>query len=77
MSKRDVHVVPHQQGWAVKREGAQRASSVHATKHEALGAGRSLAQTNRTELVIHGKNGRIQDSDSYGNDPIPPKDMKH
>jgi hypothetical protein len=29
------------------------------------------------ELVINGKNGKIQDSDSYGNDPNPPKDQKH
>jgi hypothetical protein len=29
------------------------------------------------ELVTHGKDGRIQDSDSYGNDPVPPRDRKH
>jgi hypothetical protein len=29
------------------------------------------------ELVIHKKDGTIADSDSYGNDPNPPKDKKH
>jgi hypothetical protein len=27
--------------------------------------------------VIHRRDGRIQDSDSYGNDPHPPRDKKH
>ena len=28
------------------------------------------------ESVIHGKDGKIQNSNSYGNDPCPPKDKK-
>jgi hypothetical protein len=39
--------------------------------------GRDLAREHKTELVEHGRNGRIQDSDSYGNDPNPLKDNKH
>jgi len=31
----------------------------------------------RVEVVEHGKDGRIQDSDSYGRDPFPPRDKKH
>ncbi|WP_366055326.1 DUF2188 domain-containing protein [Gimesia sp.] len=31
----------------------------------------------KTELVIHRPNGQIRDSDSYANDPNPPKDKKH
>jgi hypothetical protein len=27
-------------------------------------------------VVIHRPDGRIRDSDSYGNDPIPPRDRK-
>ena len=27
----------------------------------------------RTELVIHGEDGRIREKSSYGNDPNPPK----
>lgn len=77
MSKKNVHVVPHPEGWAVKREGADRASSVHDRKADALDAGRDLARKDEVELVIHGQDGKIQDSDSYGNDPHPPKDEKH
>ena len=39
--------------------------------------GRSQAQRERTELVIHRPNGQIRDSDSYGSDPFPPRDKKH
>lgn len=77
MPKKDIHVVPHPKGWAVKREGAVRASSVHDRKADALAAGRAIARKDKVELVIHGRDGKIQDSDSYGNDPHPPRDTKH
>ncbi len=75
--KRDVHVVPHKEGWATKREGASRAGSVHRTQGDAINRGRDQAKRIKTELVIHGRDGKIRDSDSYGNDPHPPKDRKH
>ena len=75
--KKDVHVVPREDGWAVRREGASRDSSHHDRKIDALDAGRRTAQRDRVELVSHGKNGRIQDSDSFGRDPFPPRDRKH
>ena len=75
--KRDYHVVPSGQDWAVRREGSTRASSRHRTQQDAIQDGRDLARKGRTELVIHRKDGTIRDSDSYGPDPHPPKDMKH
>lgn len=72
-----VHVVPHKDGWAVRREDAERVSSVHSTKDKAVDQGRDTARQDRTELVIHGKDGRIQDKDSFGSDPFPPRDKKH
>ena len=77
MSKRDYHVVPRGGQWAVVREGAERASSLHSTQRNALEAGRDLAQRHRTELVTHRPDGRIRDSDSYGNDPFPLRDRKY
>lgn len=75
--KRDIHVVPHQDGWATRKEGADRAGSVHDRKGDALDQARDQARRERVEVVVHGKDGRIQDSDSYGGDPNPPKDRKH
>ena len=75
--KSDVHVVPHQEGWAAKREGASRAGSVHSTQKDAIGAATKTAKRERTEVVIHDRKGKIRDSDSYGRDPFPPRDRKH
>lgn len=77
MPKKDIHVVPHPDGWATKKEGARRSGGVYGTKAEALNAGRQQARREGVELVTHNKNGRISDSDSYGNDPCPPRDRKH
>ena len=77
MTKKDIHVVPHKDGWATRTEGASRAGRVHDTQRQAIEQGREQAQRERTELVIHDKGGRIRDSDSYGNDPHPPIDQKH
>ncbi|MEM7241914.1 MAG: DUF2188 domain-containing protein [Pseudomonadota bacterium] len=73
MSKRNQHIVPHENGWAVRGAGAQRATSVHATQQQAIDAGRSISQNQRSELLIHGRNGQIRARDSHGNDPFPPK----
>lgn len=63
------HVVPHKDGWANKKGGANRASSVHRTKSEAEQSAREQSRRECSELYIHGKNGGIQSKDSHGNDP--------
>lgn len=75
-SKKDVHVVPRPTGWGVKVEGNKKASSIEPTKAKAVDVARDRAKADKVEVVIHNKNGRISDSDSYGNDPHPPKDRK-
>lgn len=77
MSKRNVHVVPSGNGWAVRQAGQQKPVSNHRTQSAAEDAGRRVARRNEGELVIHRPNGQIRDSDSYGNDSCPPRDSKH
>lgn len=77
MAKKNIHVVPHANGWAVKTEGASRASAVTPTQGQAIEQARNQAIRNQGEVFIHGRNGQIRDRDSYGNDPCPPKDTKH
>lgn len=73
MSKRrDQHVVPHGDGWAVKPAGGQRASSVHDTQREAIERAREISRNQHSELFVHGRDGRIRERDSHGNDPYPP-----
>jgi Uncharacterized protein conserved in bacteria (DUF2188) len=71
--RRGVHVTPHGDRWAVEREGGQRASSLHDTQAEAEKMGRETARREHVEFFLHGRDGRIRDRDSYGNDPFPPK----
>jgi hypothetical protein len=73
-SKKPVHVVPHEGGWAVEREDSKRVSSVHPTQAEAERTGRATARTDHTEFFLHGRDGQVRERDSYGNDPNPPKD---
>lgn len=73
MASKNQHVVPHQDGWAVKGAGNQRATSVHGTQQQAIDAAREIARNQQSELVIHRQDGRIRDKDSHGNDPFPPK----
>lgn len=78
MAKKKIHVTPHPKGgWQTKKDGGDRATSKHDRKEDALKHGRDQAKREKAELVIHGRDGKIQDSDSYGNDPCPPKDEKH
>ena len=78
MPRKSVHVVPNnsQGGWNVKKSEAQRASVHTDTKADAVKMGRIISQRSGGELIIHGRDGRIQRCDSHGNDPCPPKDHK-
>lgn len=73
MSKKNQHVVPHGDDWAVKGAGNGKPTSIHSTQAEAIERARSIAQNQHSELLIHGENGRIREKNSYGNDPFPPE----
>ena len=75
-NRRNVHVTPRDNGWAVKREGNQRASEILPTQAAAVAVARPLAKAAHGELLVHGLNGRIRARDSFGNDPCPPRDGK-
>lgn len=77
MSPKNIHTVPCGNKWANKKSGVATPISTHNTKANALGKGASVAKQSGAEHVIHGRNGRIQNKNSYGNDPCPPKDRKH
>ena len=73
MTKRNQHVTPRNGQWAVQGAGNSRATSIHNTQAEAIGVARDIARNQQSELLIHGRNGRIRERDSYGSDPFPPK----
>lgn len=75
---KNVHVTKHSSGgWQVKGAGNQKATKVTDTQKEAIKAAIPIAKNNKSEVVIHGTDGKIRDKDSYGNDPVPPNDKKN
>jgi uncharacterized protein YdaT len=77
MTKKNQHVVPHQGGWAVRKEGGRKVTAKTRTQQEAIEVARQIARNQGSEVVIHRPDGRIRDKDSYGKDPHPPRDTKH
>lgn len=74
MSKgKNIHVVPRNDRWVVRKEGSSRPSSVHTTQREAIEKAREAARNLSAELIIHRSDGRVGSRDSYSNDPLPPK----
>ena len=62
---KNQHVIPKDDGWAVKRAGADKASGVYNTQKEAIKEATSIAKNQGTSVFIHGEDGRIRESTSY------------
>jgi len=73
VSKKNIWTVPHGDGWANRREGASRVSETFDTKREAQQAGRDAARRDHVEHIIQDRHGQIDQRNSYGHDPYPPK----
>lgn len=74
------HVVPNPDGgWDVIRPGGQRASAHTDTQAQAQDRAREIVhKIGGGEVVAHGRDGQIRDSDTIkpGNGPFPPRDKK-
>lgn len=64
--KKNVHVVPSEEGWSVKSGGSTRSFQ---RQSEAEEFGREVARETEVEFFLHGEDGKIRLRDSYGNDP--------
>lgn len=71
--KKNVHVVPQNGQWAVKKEKAIKSTRVVDTQKEAIDIAKEIAKSSKSELFIHRKDGTIRDRNTYGPDPYPPK----
>ena len=61
MAQTVYHVVPNEGRWAVKREGADRASRVADDQNEAVEVAEQLARNQApARVVVHGADGLIQ-----------------
>ena len=72
MASKNQHVVPRESKWAVRKTGSEKVTRHFDTQKEAIDAARGLARRQRSEVFIHGRDGRIRERNSYGKDDIPP-----
>ena len=70
---KNQHVVKRDNGWAVLGAGNSRDTVIKQTQLEAIEAAKEIARNQRSEVLIHGRSGKIRERNSYGNDPHPPR----
>jgi len=74
MKLKSYHVVPNlDSSWDIKKDGSQRASAHFTMKANTVNKGRQVSKNQGTEFYIHSRNGKIQQKDSHGHDPFPPR----
>lgn len=59
------HVVPHEDGWAVRREGNKRITSKHRRQDTAIRKAKRIARKRKADVIIHREDGTIRDRISY------------
>lgn len=59
------HVVPYEDGWAVRREGNKRITSKHRKQSTAIRKAKSLARKHQADVIIHRADGTIRDRISF------------
>lgn len=71
MSRKSIHVTFRKSDgqWHVCNGVNGTSSGKYPTQKEAIDAGRKLAMEASAEFCVHGKDGKIRLSTSYGNDP--------
>jgi hypothetical protein len=62
------HVVPYENGWAVRREGNKRITSKHRKQSTAINKAKVLAKRYKADVIIHRASGGIRDRVNYGED---------
>ena len=71
MSRKSVHVTYRKDDgkWHVTNGMNGQSSGQYQTQKEAMQKGRKMAMESSSEFCVHGKDGKIRLSTSYGNDP--------
>ena len=55
------HVVPHDEGWAVRGEGNDRITSIHETQKSAIRRAKQIARNYGADVIVHRRDGTIRD----------------
>lgn len=62
---RNQHVVPHEEGWAVRGEGNERITASYKYQADAIERAKDIAQNYKSSVIIHREDGTIRDRISY------------
>jgi len=62
------HVVPHEEGWAIKGAGNDRYTAIYETQREAIQRAKIIARNYESTVIIHRTDGTIRDTISYKED---------
>ncbi len=59
------HVVPHEGGWAVRRESNKRVTATYKLQEQAIRKAKRIAKKYKSDVIIHRKDGTIRDRINY------------
>ena len=59
------HVVPYEEGWAVRREGNKRITSKHRKQSTAISKAKTIAKRRKADVIIHRASGGIRERINY------------
>lgn len=70
---KNQHVVKAGQKWGVRGANNAKLTGVFNTQNEAIDYARTIAINQHSEMLIHGRDGKIRERNTYGKDPFPPR----
>jgi hypothetical protein len=73
MAKKNQHVVPLGNAWAVIGEGANRFTLIADNQRDAITVAKEIAKTNRSQLIIHTRDSKIRRTENYRDSTSPVK----
>ncbi|WP_284653165.1 DUF2188 domain-containing protein [Flavobacterium terrisoli] len=73
MSKKNQHVVPKGKAWGIRGAGNGKLTRVVRTQSQAIKIARRIAINQGSEMLIHSRNGKIRERNTYGKDNFPPR----
>lgn len=59
------HVVPYEEGWAVRGEGNERVTATYKYQSDAIERAKTIARNYKSDVIIHREDGTIRDRVSY------------
>lgn len=76
MSRKQIHTSGNRKNGYKNTINGKQIGKTYKTKKEAVNNGKNESKKIEGEHIIHSQDGKFQYSNSYGNDPCPPKDKK-